>query len=164
MDREQHRQSAKGNAATAARAAASAPRIPTETQPLNPFIRPNEENKYREELDRKREKKSNTAKALSKTLRAKRPEPIPRSTRMSPALRQTTPEQSIGGLIVEIPVLAKLEPIGQVGAPAVPLVKATPTAIKNMRELLKNPESLATAFLLREVLDLPVSKRARRRL
>ena len=70
----------------------------------------------------------------------------------------------MGGLIVEIPVLAKLEPIGQVGAPAVPLVKATPAAIKNMRKLLKNPESLTTAFLLREVLDLPVSKRSHRRL
>ena len=67
------------------------------------------------------------------------------------------------GIIVEVPPAPLLQPLGKISDLPVPAAKATPVAIKNMRELLKKPESLATAFLLREVLDLPVSKRRHRR-
>jgi hypothetical protein len=152
------------------------PRNPLDTLAPDSFTKPSEENKYREELDRKREKKPSAAKTLSKTLRTKRLESVPKPPRTPVVLRPGRPptagytgaEQRQGGqaeigIVLEVPVLP-IQPIGKIGEPAKPVVKATPVAIKNMRELLKHPESLATAFLLREVLDLPVSKRARRRM
>ncbi len=51
--------------------------------------------------------------------------------------------------------------IGQVAAP---IEKPKPAAVKNLLELLKKKESLTTAMLLKEVLDLPLAKRSRRRL
>ena len=80
------------------------PRVPPPPRPRNPteiltpsaFTRPSEENKYREELDRKREKKSSTAKTLPKTLRAKRLEPLPKPVRIS-ASHQANGACSVGG-------------------------------------------------------------------
>jgi hypothetical protein len=65
-------------------------------------------------------------------------------------------------LTVAVPVPTAAPPIAKVEQVPSPARPAT-LAIKNMLDLLKKPASLPTAFLLREVLDLPVSKRPRRR-
>jgi hypothetical protein len=58
---------------------------------------------------------------------------------------------------------ARLEPVAKISEPPVPAVKSSRVAIKNMLELFKTRDSLTTAFLLKEVLDLPLAKRLRRR-
>jgi len=133
---------------------------------------PENDDKYREEMDRKREKKPSVAKPLPKP-RTRRletaPKPPPLVLRPAPAplsrnrdKDERNPTATNLYLPIQIPVAA--EPAAKVGEPAVPIIKPTPMAIKNMLELLKKRDSLTTAFLLKEVLDLPVSKRPRRRL
>ena len=61
------------------------------------------------------------------------------------------------------PAVVAPEAVAKVGEAGVVLVKAPPRAIVGVFGLLKTPENIATAFLLKEILDRPVAKRFRRR-
>ena len=159
------------------------PRVPTfppprprdPVEPLATASRPKEnDDTYREEMDRKREKKPSVAKPLPRP-RPRRteaaPKPPPLVLRPAPAPAPTSRskdyaplDQTATSLFLTVPIPLPPEPVAKVGEPAVLVVKPKPAAIKNMLELLKKRESLTTAFLLKEVLDLPVSKRPRRRM
>jgi hypothetical protein len=130
-----------------------------------PASKPDDDNKYREEMDRKREKKPSLAKPIPRP-RSKRLESAPEPTpvirdvsRTAAGVRQDKPATD---LYLPAPVVLG-QPIAKVGEAAARIVKPAPAAVKNMLELLKRPDSLTTAFLLKEVLDLPVAKRPRRR-
>lgn len=162
------------------------PRVPSRPPPLprDPLdsldpgakTKPEQDDKYREEMDRKREKKSTERKPIARP-RPKRLEPASRLPQRPVVLAPVTPPplpprnvdtelrtKSADGLFQTVSAPVPGEHGAQVGAPAKPVVKPTPVSIKNMLELLKKHENLATVFLLKEVLDLPVAKRPRRRM
>jgi hypothetical protein len=124
------------------------------------------EDKYRQELDRQREKQPRIPKP-----RAKRLEPVPKPP-SAPPVRSSVPQPPRYSDTADKDQAAKIdvvvvEPVAAQGLPKAGeamTTKPTPTAIRNLRDLVKTRDSLATAFLLREVLDLPVSKRPRRRM
>jgi hypothetical protein len=153
------------------------PPPPRPRDPLDPLAtgtkaKPAGDNKYREEMDRPREQKSSVPKPyvrprpkrLEPASRLPSPPPVPAPV-LKPVDRSRTPAldqaAKIEPLLI-VPVSA--EPIGKVGGPPAPAASAAPAAVKNLFQLLKTRHSLTTAFLLKEVLDLPLAKRARRRL
>jgi hypothetical protein len=154
------------------------PREPVDPQAANSTTRPESQDAYRQEMDRQREKKSREPVAKQ---RPKRLEPVPklppklppRRVVLPPVLALPVPTQPLERskppeppiLLAPVsPIIPLLPPILGVVAPTVSAAKPTPPAIKNMLELLKKHDNLATAFLLKEVFDLPLAKRSRRRL
>jgi hypothetical protein len=149
------------------------PRDPLDSLGAGPVGKPEEENRYREEMDRKRERKPSAPKSIPKQRPRRgdnapklppvdlRPAPLPPYSARKPGKEQRPPTPADVPAAIPLPVAPETNV--RVGEPARLVVRPTPIAIKNVRELLKKPESLATAFLLREVLDLPLAKRARRR-
>jgi hypothetical protein len=127
--------------------------------------KPEEENKYREEMDRKR------VKPPPRTIprpRPRRQEPLPRPTLVLTPLPPPLPpllsksEEFIPSIAVPTAPLV-VEPMAQVGPP--PIVAGKPNAaLRNLRDLLRKPENLAGALVLKEIFDLPIAKRPRRRM
>ncbi len=142
------------------------PRNPLDPQAPGTLSRPEEDNKYREEMGRQRE---------NKNLPARRPLPQPKQPRQKrpmvgskppplPAiLLPTQPASYNQGVATDALPLA-VEPVIKMGQIAAPMERPKSAAVKNLLELLKKKDSLTTAILLKEVLDLPLAKRPRRRL
>jgi hypothetical protein len=136
--------------------------------------KPEDDNKYREEMDRKREKKPIAAELPRPRPRryqaGLKPPPLPpmlppaARTSLSRRAERERPSETVAEQYVAVPVLvAEPLPVVKVAEPPAKLARPASPAIKGMLELLKKPASLSTVFLLREVLDLPLSKRPRRR-
>jgi len=153
------------------------PRDPLDSMGSKPPTKADDDNQYRAEMDRKREKKPIGGGTIARPRPRRgdygsKPPPQPVVLAPIPQIsfprkpRATQSKQTAGEIYVPPPVIpvAPSEPIIRVGEPAVPVVKPQPVAIKNMLDLLKKKENLATVFLLKEILDLPVSKRSRRKL
>jgi len=144
------------------------PRVPD--KPLPPEARPRENvDRYREEMDRKREKKPTMATPLTKP-RPRRVEAVPKPPPLvlrpvpAPTSRgaSNNPQaQTATNVYLPVPVPVVVEVVAKVGEAARPIARPAPVAIQNLLELLKKRDSLSTAVLLREVLDVPVSKRRR---
>ena len=141
------------------------PRDPHDPLATEPVAKPDEDNKYREEMQRKREKKP-VVKTLPRPRPTKRPEIVLKPSRLptilvpapAPVVRREEPPP------LPAPLPAAPEQVAKVSQPAVVRAKPKSAAIRSLHELLGKRENLTTAFLLKEVLDLPVSKRPKRRM
>ncbi len=142
------------------------PRNPLDPQASNAPSRPEEDNKYREEMGRQRENKTIPARRplpQPKQPRPKRPMTGPKPPPLPAILLPSQPASNIQDIALDALPLT-VEPVIKIGQVAAPIEKPKPAAVKNLLELLKKKDSLTTAMLLKEVLDLPLAKRPRRRL
>lgn len=130
---------------------------------------PEEIRKFLEELRRQRSASARDGKAEmtsdeEPTAQVVRPKPAPRQPPPVPVVVRKPPKRPpIGQDPVQVVPLALPSLVS--AAPtqvATRIVKPTPVAVRQTLDLLKNRQSLASAFLLREILDLPVSRRPRR--
>jgi hypothetical protein len=142
------------------------PRNPLDPQASGLPTRPEEDNKYREEMARQRENKNiPTRRPLPqpKQQRPKRPVAGPKPPPLPAILLPSQPAINNQGVTMDALPLT-VEPVIKIGQVAAPMEKPKSAAVKNLLELLKKKDSLTTAMLLKEVLDLPLAKRPRRRL
>jgi hypothetical protein len=133
--------------------------------------KPEEDIKYLEEMARKREKKDLPARRplpqpRPRPHRPTQPPPIPSVLLATDAPRKTGGKRTLEAIPVLVAQTApvNVEPVLKIGKLTSPTATATSPAVQNLLELLKKKDSLVTAMLLKEVLDLPLAKRPRRRL
>ena len=128
-----------------------------------PMSRPEEENRYREEMGAARKTRVFTSPSPTRPATC-RPEkiarPQPRVVSGPPALPGQSAKQELPLGVLVAGTVVSMEV--QVTPPVPVPITARSVAVKNVFELLQKRESLATAFLLKEVLDLPLAKRSRR--
>jgi hypothetical protein len=144
---------------------------PRPRDPLDPLptatTQPAAVDQYRDALERQREKKTALPKPAPK-VRSRRLDPLPKPPRVPPVPVPPPPPvrapQPTPPALEPTPSLAPSPPASQ-KPPATREATATSAAppFKRVLQLLKTRDSLATAFLLREILDRPVAKRPRRR-
>jgi hypothetical protein len=108
---------------------------------------------------------------------APRPRPAPRTPPALPPKRQpprreepATPrkrpavtEEVVVARIVSTPPITVAAPPPPAASAITLAVSPTAPAARQFLDLLKNPQSMRVAFLMREILDRPVSRRPRRR-
>jgi hypothetical protein len=143
------------------------PRDPIDSLASGPRTKAEQDDKYREELDRKRDKKPGEKKSYPRP-RPKRFESLPKppplpvvlaplsAPAIPPRQDKDLPNKAALGLFLPVPASVPAESIPQTGVAA--------PAVSQLRDLLKRRETITTAFLLKEVLDLPLAKRRRRRM
>lgn len=134
---------------------------------------PEEIRKFLEELRRKRPAASEKPvereeDVTAQVVRSKRPPKPPPAPPPVPQARRPVQRPARPAIAEAIPV--KVVPPTAVPRPAQPAalgpsttVKPTSPAIRQLLELLKNRQNLATAFLLNEVFDGPRARKPRRK-